>query len=192
MRVFKQVAKRIISSFQVFVSTGKRDVTPGEILLRPRMSFPTSPKRRFTRKSRLSAFPIGWNANHNRAYFNLIGSWLCLSNQKAWGSEFAVRRQVKLAPWGKREDRLKKKKKKKLSSCELSGKFLLLFYELIQLRSVLTTGTNTLQDEKPQVSVEKARSHHNSKLFFCVFWLSFSHHCWRSTLCPHTGGGHCF
>lgn len=51
--------------------------------------------------------------------------------------------------------------------------------EHIPQREHLTAGTSTFQDEEPQVSTEKARSYHHSKLLVfseattLKFWLEF-------------------
>lgn len=42
-------------------------------------------------------------------------------------------------------------------------------YDHNHQRKLLTAGSDTFQDEEPQVSIEKARSYHHSKLKAVVF-----------------------
>lgn len=80
-------------------------------------------------------------------------------------AEFAVRRQVKLAlseKKGARENSLR------LNFPESFGTFLC---EFINRGELLAAGTDTLQDEEPQVSIEKARSYHHSKLNPVVLYV---------------------
>lgn len=99
------------------------------------------------------------------AYFSLIGSSRCQSK---------CEQSLRL---GVRWNSLSKEKGDRENLLRLN--FLERFctiYEHIHQRKLLTPGTNTLQDEEPQVSIEKARSNHHSKLITVVllYWLSFA------------------
>lgn len=126
-----------------------------------------------TRKS-LPPDAANWMiSNMVRARLRFIDSRYCQSKSDP---SSAVRRQVKLAVRGKRD---------RENLVRLT--FLLLFSlldEHIPQRELLTAGTGTFQDEEPQVSTEKARSYHHSKLlvFSEVATLKF----WLKFLQPHT------
>lgn len=114
-----------------------------------------------TRKSRPPNV-VNWMKDDGPAHASL--SLVCaLVNQSVIPSS-AVRRQVKLALRGEKGHR------GNLVRLTFLGRFTLLDERLLQ-RVLLTPVAATFQHEEPQVSTEKARSYHHSKLLAVVVFF---------------------